>query len=1575
MIFLNEKLYRLFILLSLMFIATIGYAQENCTNGIDDDGDGLIDLLDLEDCFCGEIIYDEVIADFEDISCCPDTHFQGPGDDWCLEDGWLPASAATSDYYNMCDYLGNPGGIMVPLPIPSGVGAIGFNSREQIGTCLDNSMIEGELYELSFFIGFNALNGGVTSDLDITIVLYGTGDCSNFPESGIEFCFDDFEEWGVITEVPVLGTENDSWLYVETVFVAPMNAAAIAFGVSCSVPWPNYHFIDDIHITGNYIVPYTPQDLIFSGNCIDGVSVELPISTGTQFQWYLDGVAIPGATSNPYLIIDASAEGAYQVTYLENGACRVSNPINIQIEPDIIEIEGDISETPCLIDSDGSIDISMNSSNEPFDFEWSNGSMTEDLVDVLSGTYTVTVTDGNGCFGTETFILEEPPSIAAELSGDCVSGVTISTIDIPGYSYQWYVDGNPISDENSTSYLIPSGIPGEYQIIASMGNSCIASVPIYVYVDVDVLQVNGEVLDALCHDSTDGSIDLEISNANTPVTYSWSNGKEVEDLSNLGSGTYSVTVIDENGCYGEMEFTIESPPPMTITSDYRDTICANGFAESISLAISGGTAPYTNYWSTGSNQDTLFNISAGTYSVEVLDSLGCTVTDTFIIGLFPLIALEFETTPTDCGGEDNGAIDLTISNGSSSFEILWSNDSISEDVDNLNAGLYFVTVTDSFGCSVIDSIMVNEITGLDVIETINDITCAGEANGSINLEVSGGELPYDILWSNGVEVGNIVNLSSGFYEVTIIDGAGCSWIESFDILVESEIYIDAIVEDNTCYEEEQGSIELTVQNASTIYSINWSDGSTDEDRYNLTVGEYNYSLVDSFGCVYLDSFIILEGEEITYQSILSEPGCNGAADGLISISPVTGAFPFTYEWSNGDTLNQINELPSGTYFLTISDDNDCVKLDTFILSESSDVEVTETIAHNLCYGDSEGSISLDISGGNQPYEILWNNAETSTDIDDLPVGDYFVTVVDANDCSSSYLYSIFEPDSLQIEDIITLPLCYDGIGSIEVQGSGGTPEYTFLWSTGETNPQVNILPGDAYSVTITDMNFCTNSKTYLIDDILEIEIITTSIIDPSSLNDDGSITLEISGGTLPYDVTWDNGLTGIMIDNLGVGTFTATVVDANACTQTITIELSNDPMSVIGLIANNLCYGDCEGQIDLTVEGGSEPYTITWSNGQFGTNATSLCNGEHQATITNGLGEEIISEWFIINSPSVIIIDGQAYDISCIDMNDGSIIVTPNGGEGPFDFNWSNTMIGDSIGNLSPGDYSVTIMDNNGCSESGIYTIEDIPLIEIDIETLPYDCENLLSTIIINGDNIYDYPYFLNGNPAIPNIQNEITDLEPGTYQLSYAINETCVISIETVILYEKQDHHFELSDIDFTVIEGEEVSLTINLIDDPLLSDFTVDWSIINSFDCTLTNEYGQCIEVLIYAFESETIEVVITDTDGCETVVEAKIIVEEGDTGIYIPNIFSPNGDGVNDEFLIATNDEELFIKSMLIFDRWGNIVFSQKQTDLQNFISWNGEMNGKKVAPNVFVYRLEVVTGKGETKVLFGDLAVVY
>ncbi len=1767
---------------------------EICNNAIDDDDNGLNGYPDPPCKFCYFVKYSTLDDDFESYNCCPEF----PTETECIN-GWQSMSGSP-DYFNTCDFIGGVFVPEVPLPLPSGDGAVGFSSlNETIGTCTqDNILLNGETYDISFDVGFNT---GINfeSNLNVELSLYGTYSCLFTPPDYLGNC----ATWTEIATFSMTGTENNSWIAYSSSFSPEYPIYAVAIGHSCDFignnPDANYHFIDQIKLSGNFgtLLSEIPG-IAYTGDCINGVFLDADIDNGGDYQWFLGGEPIPGATTNPYQM-DPIQSGVYSVSILDDLGCNlVSDPLLIIIDFDVLNIQSIVIDLSCSSLTDGSIELTVDSPNTPYTFNWNNGETTSFIENLIAGSYTVTVTDSNGCFTVQTYTIELPEAIIALVTGDCISGVEIYVdIDIPGATFQWYLDGVLIPGAISNPYIIPSDAQGEYHVIVSAnGLECLESIPILVEIDLEVLEVeatiivpscatasngsielsidspnmpytiiwdngettstienlnigsysvtvtdangcfttetyvlnaldfdldiNGDIIDVLCYGLSTGSINVTADQSNPPLSFLWSNGETSADIQNLAAGTYTITVTDANGCFNEKDFTVESPDPFfntiivvqanmgtpgsasitstggllqytyqwstgnttnsdnnlsagsysvtvsdengcqeifefEITTDfivnssstdvscfgscdgsisltvdgpdvvysvtwddlglegfmplnvcagtynylvtdengltfggtviitqpdeiiifanYQEFICDISEQTNIALIVNGGLPPYIYLWTNGSINDTLINVGFGTHTVDVTDSDGCNANSTFVVDTFPEINLSFVTSLTGCDGESDGTINLTVSGGLTPFVYEWSNDSITEDLIDLAQGTYTITVTDANNCSVVSSVDINVDPGIQVTESFSNINCLDLDDGSIYLDIIGESSDYDILWNTASDSNYIFDLPPGSYSVTITNINGCTWIQSYVLSLNSDLSITAEVTDNPCFQGQDGSINMQIDNSNSPYNILWNNGSAGEDLSNISAGMYEFSLIDSFGCEYNYFYDVEEGLEMIYSTNVPEPGCNGVFVDSIRITPLAGSMPFSYLWSNGDTTNLISNIQAGYHYLTITDNEGCIKLDTFLILENTILEVNENIVHNLCYGDNQGQISLEISGGLEPYEVLWSNAATTPIVSSLSAGGYSVTVTDAIGCPIYQQVTVTQPDSLGVISEMELPLCFDDIGSISIQGFGGIEPYSILWSTGAVLSTISIEPGNNYEVTITDVNNCSATLDFIIEDILEIDIIVLSVSQSGSSNDNGEVIIDVSGGTSPYQIVWGDGQVGPVASGLGYGSITVNVVDANGCTSQLSIIIDYDPLIIQNTLADNLCFGECKGTVVLEISDGILPYMITWSDGQITPTATNLCNGIYQATIVDATGTEVITEEFEILSPSQINIDGQVFDISCVGIDDGQIGVNASGGSQPFEFSWNNGMNSQDINSLSPGAYQVTVIDENDCINSSNFTLEDIPLIDFEIGVIDFNCDEAFTSIEVIGDNIYNYPIYLNDVVTNLDVNNHIINLDPGNYSLSYQINENCIIHIEEIEIVNPNETQINLNIESAELRYGDLLELTLDITSDLPLSGFFIDWELINYYECTETLLEGQCKTIVIIASENEAVEVTFTDDRGCIKTLTVEIRVDKT-VDIFIPNVFSPNGDGTNDNFTITSNYLDISVNRFLIFDRWGNNVFSQQNVILSELLPWNGFFGGKEASEGVYVYLLELTTKEGEQIIKAGDITLI-
>ena len=920
---------------AVVFTALISFplfCQEICNNGIDDDGNGLVDNLDPACLSCG-VTFKTFKEDFEDYSCCP----AGLAQFNCLNGGWV-ATSSSPDYFNTCDYIGGVIRPEVPFPIPSGEGVAGLGTfNESIGSCLDNALIAGETYNISFNVGFNDIPT-MGSELNVEFTLYGMGCCVDElpPTEDAPTCNN--SEWFEIANFNVIGLQDSSWTLFSSTFSTNFITNSIAIGHSCafttSVPQNNFHFLDDIEISGNFgLTICNIPEISFSegGSCIDGYSLEVDDTNAISYQWYLDGVAIPGATSNPYQI-DVTQSGMYQVAVLDDLGCNlISDPFDVDIELEVLDIIGEVIHLDCFLFPTGSIDIDVDQTNTSLSYLWSNGETTEDIQNLATGTYSVTVTHINGCFGIMDFEVEGPDEfintlVVVQPDMGNLGSATITTIGgVEPYTYEW-------SNGNTSNFDIDL-MAGFYSVTVTDANGC---EEIFEFEIITAFSVNSSFTDVSCFGSCDGSISLEVDGPDLVYTVNWYDS-DLEGFmpNNVCAGTYNYIVVDENFLSFGGSITISQPDEIIITADYTEFFCDTFNETNIALDVSGGAFPYTYSWTDGSINDTLFNAGFGSHTVNVTDSDGCTEDSTFIVDTFPAFNLSLIPSLTGCNGEHDGNIDLSISGGLAPFMYLWSNGSITEDLIDLAPGIYSVTVTDANNCTSIDSVDVHQNPGVEVNDSYSNINCPDLDDGSIYLDIIGESSEYDIVWSTGSDSSYVFDLSPGNYSVTITTINGCIWNQSYDLTLNSDLIITAEVKDNLCFQEQEGSINMQIDNSTSPYNISWSNGSIDEDLTNISAGLYEFSLIDSFGCEYNYSYNVEEGLEMLYSTNVTEPGCDGTSVDSIKITPSAGSMPFSYLWSTGNTTSLISDLEAGVYFVTITDNEGCIKLDTFLILENS----------------------------------------------------------------------------------------------------------------------------------------------------------------------------------------------------------------------------------------------------------------------------------------------------------------------------------------------------------------------------------------------------------------------------------------------------------------------------------------------------------------------------------------------------------------------------------------------------------------------------------------------------------------
>lgn len=642
---------------------------------------------------------------------------------------------------------------------------------------------------------------------------------------------------------------------------------------------------------------------------------------------------------------------------------------------------------------------------------------------------------------------------------------------------------------------------------------------------------------------------------------------------------------------------------------------------------------------------------------------------------------------------------------------------------------YTVTATDSYGCSVTDSITIEV---LPVFPAPN-VQCVLPTNSSVQVawdpipdvdgyevQVNGGawETPSGALTH---EVTNLVMGQAVAISVRPIGGCGgpattlqCVAEECFP--PEAEI----TKTDISCAGASDGTVTILPSTGAAPFLYRLKGQTNDTGIFTgLSAGNYNGVVQDALGCALIFNIAIIEPPALEVTAVVTTPIlCNGAATGTAAavVTGGTGAYSFLWPDLSVDTL--ASGLSAGLTEVLVTDENGCEATASVMVDEPEPL-VTSAVENAVnCFGAADGWAAVSVSGGTQPYTILWDAAAQNQMADTaigLSAGQYSALILDAHGCESSVTAQIDQPAALLVEATAVDALCPDSNdGSVSVQASGGTGLLTVNWvemvsgiPAGNTATVAGLNPG-RYMVVIRDERLCEARDTAEVMAPDALVVMIDAVAPPCAGVDDGQAVISASGGTGPYSIDWGAGFGNDFTRNdLPAGSFSFEVRDANGCVTTGVFDLQEAlPIVIESAITPVTCSGLADGQIELMLTGGNGGFSVDWGGGQTGTLITGLSPGTFSAGITDMLGCTAEGV-FVIDEPAPLNVVLETQDPLCFGSADGGALVTAGGGSGNFNFSWENGQTGPVSTGLSAGVHSVTIADDNGCTE-----IRDFELIE-----------------------------------------------------------------------------------------------------------------------------------------------------------------------------------------------------------------------------------------------------------------------
>src|SRR5690554_4471576 len=1198
-----------------------------------------------------------------------------------------------------------------------------------------------------------------------------------------------------------------------------------------------------------------------------------------------------------------------------------------------------------------------------------NPTVVYDTPGNYSVTLSITSDGGNSSITKTNYITVNPaptPTIAATGSTTICDGDSVLLSSLNTYDrYQW-----SNGDTTQNSYTL---VGGENTLTVTSSNGCTGiSNPITVTIE------HNPQPEILVGDTSNLCMGDVITLTSTiQSNYLWSPGGETtQSIDVTSSGTFWVTSSELNGCSRTSEsITLNfgnSPSKPFITTSGPVSFC-----DGDSVLLTSQSADQYLWSPTNNTTQSVWVKTSGMYRVEVTNPAGCSaVSDAIEITVNPKpIANASINTPSVCVGDDV----LISTTNELGVSYLWNGPngySSSNRTNNLNAvgtssaGWYIVSVTLN-GCTVKDSVEleVNE-TPIAVANAQNTTICEGE-----DIELTTTTVADEYLWTgpNGFTSTNqnpvisATNIAaSGDYTLEVTTGT-CSTTDIIEVIVNPTPIAEVLITSSTLCSGDNITFNAT-GNAGATYTWTGPNGFTNNNQtFDLTnvqaidQGEYKLT-VEINNCFAEDAATIIVNE--TPIAVANAQNTTICEEEDIELTTTTVADEYLWTGPNGFTSTNQNPVISATNIAASGDYTLEVTTGTCSTTDKIEVIVNPTpiaevliTSSTLCSGDN---ITFNATG-NAGATYTWTGPNGFTNSDQNPEvmnvntvnSGWYIVTVSLNSCTSKDSVELTVEPALTVDiDVANTTVCEGE--DILLSTTSLADDYLWTGPNGFTSINQNATRIEAetnasgyYILEITSGS-CSNK------DSVEVTINATPVLSISGSDitcygdEDGQAAI-VANGNAPFFYSWSSaGETSTGINGLSAGTYTVVVEDVNECVDSASIVI-NEPAELIAntTVTETQCNVD-DGIATVNATGGNGNYSYLWMpSGQTTSTAIGLGVGSYTVLVTDAKGCDVV-ETVVVNSvDGPVLTISNISDVSCFEGSDGSASVSATGGSQPYTYNWSPSGgTSSTANNLIAGDYVVTVTDNSGCASVENVVISEPDKINVISSIEAADCGETNGSISLNvtgGTPSYSYNWLPNGE-ASSSLQN----ISGGDYQVIVSDDNGC--SFDTVFVVPSVGEiNVQVLPQEGVINKGESIVLSVNV--DPSISNETYNWTPSTGLSCT------QCPNPIASPIVNTQYTVEVTTPDNCSGSGSSNIIVIDECAEIYIPDMFSPNDDGENDEYCIYGDCISTFY--LQIFNRWGEMVYVSDNPEN----CWDGTFRGKKLNTDVFAFKLSITTLQGE------------
>jgi len=806
-------------------------------------------------------------------------------------------------------------------------------------------------------------------------------------------------------------------------------------------------------------------------------------------------------------------------------------------------------------------------------------------------------------------------------------------------------------------------------------------------------------------------------------------------------------------------FLIESATAMTVNVLLEKGIdCEQaGNTAALAVRVSGGVAPFTYQWAdemaTGANPT---GLGVGTYVVTVTDSRGtekigkAEITDPRVLAEAVLLEKESGL------NEKDGRAEVQINQGLAPFVYEWDNGERTQTAVQLGEGQHQVTITDDNGCQAVASLLVDRVIGdlTAKIQQTGSLKCHGDQTVALRVATAGGKAPFQYQWNTGDAAESIANLGAGTYAVTITDVLGNQTASEWEVTEPEAFTASVEVLTPPSVGSRDGVVFAATKGGQGPFIYEWSNATNRDTVSQLSPGPISVTVTDVSACKATAEAVLEENilELSARVDFTREIKCKGDPAGSFTIVPSGGKGPYQYAWSvNTISGNEAVNQFAGDYTLTLTDAVGQTFVQNITIPEPEVLKSSVTITQPASANGSDGVAAIKAIGGVAPYTYAWNTGATTDVAEELAAGVYAVTITDANGCTNTNRLEMKEnilelSAAINVEQPVQCGGAATGILNVEVEG--GKAPFTFEWSDQEEGQRRTELSTGAYFVTVTDALDNRTAVRLVLEAPPVLEATVRDLQPASTDQEDGRATIEIQGGTPPYQVAWPSGESGLTALQLAPGNSTVHVTDSIGCATEVMFDLEENvlPLTVsLQLVRPVTCNGDADGALEVLLEGGKGPFTYTWSDPEIGNTAVAseLSGGSYEVTVTDAIGQST-SASFELADPEVLLASiTRVFPASEVDKADGYGLVEVTGGVSPYQFRWDNGETTPEAVQLTTGAHEVVVTDANGCSSQAVNTLPETLIPGLSVTSIEVDKRILLTNIKFAPDSTnLDKAYF-----------------------------------------------------------------------------------------------------------------------------------------------------------------------------------------------------------------------------------------